>query len=165
MIKTIFIWLGVFLLAFILQTTLVPSLAIYGVKPDLLMLALFMMAIKTGVMPAIFIGFIIGLSQDIYSPSVLGQSALAKTLAGFFASLFNEKVMRLDPVILGIILILTFFVNDLSIYAVQVVKSGGSLGAVAKEIVGPTFPRALYTLVFAVIPILWEQFTVLKTRR
>jgi rod shape-determining protein MreD len=165
MIKSIFIWFGVFLGAFILQTTLVPSLAIFGVKPDLLMLALFLLAIKTGVMPAIFIGFIIGLSQDLYSPSILGQSALAKTLAGFFASLFNEKLMRLDPVILGIILILTFFVNDLAVYAVQVVKSGGSLGAVAKEIFGPTFPRALYTLVFAVIPILWEQFSVIKTRR
>jgi rod shape-determining protein MreD len=165
MIKTIFIWFCVFFGAFILQTTLVPSLAIFGVKPDLLMLALFMIAIKTGVMPAIFIGFIIGLSQDLYSPSILGQSALAKTLAGFFASLFNEKLMRLDPVILGIILILTFFVNDLAVYAVQIVKSGGSLGTVAKEIFGPTLPRALYTLIFAVIPILWEQFLVIKTRR
>jgi rod shape-determining protein MreD len=165
MIKTIFIWFGVFLGAFILQTTLVPTLAIFGIKPDFLMLALFMVAIKTGVMPAIFIGFIIGLSQDLYSPSILGQSALAKTLAGFFASLFNEKLMRLDPVILGIILILTFFVNDLALYTVQVVKSGGNLGSVAKEIFGPTFPRALYTLVFAVIPILWEQFSVIKTRR
>jgi hypothetical protein len=73
--------------------------------------------------------------------------------------------MRLDPVILAIILILTFFVNDLAVYAVQVVKSGGSLGAVAKEIFGPTLPRALYTLVFAAIPILWEQFLVVKTRR
>jgi rod shape-determining protein MreD len=165
MIKTIFIWIGVFFGAFILQTTLVPSLAIFGVKPDLLMLALFMVAIKTGVMPAIFIGFLIGLSQDLYSPSILGQSALAKTLAGFFASLFNDKVMRLDPVLLGIILVLTFFVNDLALYAVQVVKSGGNLGTVAKEIFGPTLPRALYTLIFAAIPILWEQFLVIKSRR
>jgi rod shape-determining protein MreD len=89
MIKNVFKWVVLFIGAFILQTTLIPSLSIMGIKPDLLVLVLFMMAIKTGIMPAIYIGFFLGLAQDLYSPSILGQCALAKTCSGFFASLFN----------------------------------------------------------------------------
>lgn len=151
--------------AFVLQTTLVPSFSIAGVKPDLLVLVLFMMAIKTGVMPAIYVGFVIGLGQDLYSPSILGQCALAKTIAGFFASLFNERVMRLDPFFQAILLIFTFFINDIAVYAVQIIKAGSSIGSIAPELFTSTLPRALYTLLFAIIPILWEQFSVAKIRR
>lgn len=165
MIKSILKWVALFISAFILQSTLVPSLSIMGIKPDLLVLVLFMMAIKTGIMPAIYVGFVIGLAQDIYSPSILGQCALAKTIAGFFASLFNEKIMRLDPVFLVVILIFTFFINDIAIFAVQLVKTGSTIGSFAPELLMSTLPRSLYTLLFAIIPILWEQFSVVKIRR
>jgi rod shape-determining protein MreD len=165
MMKSVLKWIAFFIGAFVLQTTLVPSLSIMGVKPDLLVLFLFMMAIKVGIMPAIYIGFVLGLAQDLYSPSILGQSALAKTIAGFFASLFNDKVMRLDPVFQAIILIFTFFINDIAVYIVQFVKTGTSFSGIVPELFGSTLPRSLYTLLFAIIPILWEQFSVVKIRR
>lgn len=165
MIKTFLKWVALFICAFVLQTTLIPSISIMGVKPDLLVLVLFMMAIKTGTMPAIYVGFLLGLAQDLYSPSILGQCALAKTLAGFFASLFNEKIMRLDPIFLIVILVFTFFVNDIAVYAVHFVKSGNSFNSIAPELLMSTLPRSLYTLLFAIIPILWEQFSVVKIRR
>ena len=165
MIKNVLKWVAFFIGAFVLQTTLIPSLSIMGVKPDLLVLVLFMMAIKTGIMPAIYIGFVLGLAQDLYSPSILGQSALAKTVAGFFASLFNDKIMRLDPIFQVVILVLTFFVNDIVVYVVQFVKAGDGLSGVIPELFSSTLPRSLYTLLFAIIPILWEQFSVVKIRR
>lgn len=165
MIKSILKWVAVFIGAFVLQTTLIPSFSVMGVKPDLLVLVLFMLAIKTGIMPAIYIGFVLGLAQDLYSPSILGQSALAKTVAGFFASLFNDKIMRLDPVFQVVILILTFFINDIAVYLVQFIKAGNGLGNLLPELFRSTLPRSLYTLLFAIIPILWEQFSVVKIRR
>jgi len=165
MMKSVLKWIAFFIGAFVLQTTLIPSLSIMGVKPDLLVLFLFMMAIKVGIMPAIYIGFVLGLAQDLYSPSILGQSALAKTVAGFFASLFNDKVMRLDPLFQAVILILTFFINDIAVYIVQFVKTGTSFSGIIPELFGSTLPRSLYTLLFAIIPILWEQFSVVKIRR
>lgn len=165
MIKNIFKWIALFILMFVLQTTLIPSLAIVGVKPDLIVLILFMLAIKVGVLPAIYVGFLVGLAQDLYSPAILGQSALAKTFAGFFAGLFNEKVMRLDPVVLVIILVLTFFVNDIVFYLVQILKNNGDASIIISELVTATLPRALYTLLFAIVPILWEQFAIARVRR
>jgi rod shape-determining protein MreD len=158
-------WIALFFAAFVLQTTIVPAISIMGVKPDLLVLFLFMLAIKVGILPAIYIGFVIGLVQDLYSPSILGQSALAKTVAGFFAGLFNEKVMRLDPLFQGVLLIFTFFVNDIVIFMVQFIKVEAHFTAIFPELFTYTLPRALYTLLFAIAPLLWEQFSVVKSRR
>ena len=104
-IKTIVKWIGLFFVVFVLQTTLAPAISIYSIKPDLLLIALFMLAIKTGALPALYIGFFLGLAQDIYSPVILGQNALAKTLAGFFAGLFYDKVMRRDPFFQAVLLV------------------------------------------------------------
>lgn len=158
MIKNVLKWVVLFALGFILQTTLIPSISILGVKPDLLVIVLFFLAVKTGIMPAVYVGFIIGLAQDLYSPSILGQNALSKTVIGFFAGLFNEKVVRIDPILQGVLLIFTFVINDAVFLLVQVVKMGGSAHVIGPELLTATLPRALYSLLFAVLPILWQFF-------
>ena len=73
-------WPMLFVLCFILQTSFVPSIAFFGVKPDLLMIILFFFSIRYGVLPGIFMGFVLGLTQDLYTPAILGQNALTKTI-------------------------------------------------------------------------------------
>lgn len=165
MIKNTFKWIGIFFLAFVMQTTIVPAISIYSIKPDLLLLGLFMLAMKNGVMPGLYVGFFLGLAQDIYSPVILGQNALSKTLAGFFAGLFNEKVMRLDPVFQAVLLVLTVLLGDLVFLVVQMVKSGGSVQMLGLEMVISSLPRAIYSLLFGLVPIFWEYFFQTKTKR
>ncbi len=165
MIKTILKWIGLFFLVFVLQTTLVPAISIYSIKPDLLFIILFLLAIKTGAMPALYIGFFMGLAQDIYSPVILGQNALAKTLAGFFAGLFNEKVMRLDPFFQAVLLVLTILLGDMIFLIVQMVKTGGTMQIFGIEMVTSALPRAIYSLVFGIIPIFWEYFFQTNAKR
>jgi len=165
MIKKILLWSGIFGACYVLQTTLVPVISIFGAKPDLLIVALFMLAIKEGAMPAVFVGFFLGLAQDVYSPAILGQNALAKTVAGFFASLFNEKVMRIDPVLQAVLLVVTFLLNDIIFMVVQMAKSSGSEKGLLIEIVITTMPRAVYSLVFAAVPFFWELFFQPASRR
>ena len=80
-------WAGIFLLCVVLQTTVVPLIGLSGITPDLLMVALFFFALKTGQMTAVWVGFFLGLGQDLFSTSILGQNALSKTIAGYFAGL------------------------------------------------------------------------------
>jgi rod shape-determining protein MreD len=119
-------WAGIFLLCIILQTTLVPAIGIFGAGPDLLMVALFFLARKTGPFGATWVGFFLGLAEDLYSPSILGQNALSRTVAGFFAGLFNERVMRVDFMFQLVLLLVTFFHHDALYYTVQMIKTGGS---------------------------------------
>ncbi|MFP4013224.1 MAG: rod shape-determining protein MreD [Chitinispirillaceae bacterium] len=158
-------WTGLFLLCFILQSTLVPYVKIFGVQPDLILLVLFLLSIKAGVMPGVYIGFLLGLGQDLFSAEILGQNALAKTIVGFLAGLFNEKVIRLDPVLQAVLLIMIFAVNDAVVMTVQIVKMGDPLNLVAGELLTATLPRAMYSLVFAIVPFVWDNVIQPVTRR
>jgi rod shape-determining protein MreD len=156
-------WLGVFLVCFILQTTVVRVIGISGVVPDLLMLALFFLAIKTGQMPAVWVGFLLGLAQDLFSPAILGQNALSKSVAGFFAGFFNEKMMRIDILIQLVLLLVTFVLSDALYFVIQIVKTGS--GNVLHDLVATTIPRALYSMLFALLPYLKDRFLSTSFRR
>ncbi|MBN1131365.1 MAG: rod shape-determining protein MreD [Chitinispirillaceae bacterium] len=165
MTRAIFRWSTLFLVCFVLQTTLVPALTVFGVRPDLLMIALFLLAVRTGQMTSVWAGFFLGLAQDLYAPSILGQNALSKAVAGFFAGFFNERVMRLDPLVQMVLLFLMFLVNDALFYLVQAVKSGGGGGIVVQGLLTVTGPRALYSMLFAILPYIKEHFFPSSHRR
>ena len=140
-------------------------IAIFGCKPDLLLLALCFLAFKTDVIPAVIAGFFLGLAQDFYAPEILGLNALAKTVTGFFAGLFNEKVMRVDPIFQLALLFLGFFIHDAVYIVVQIIKSGSPLQTIGTEIIAVTLPRAVYTLFIALIPIFREYLFSSASRR
>jgi len=158
MTKQILQWSGLVIIMYILQTTVTPVLAVFGVKPDFLVLVLFFLAIKTDAVPAVFAGFFLGLTQDFYSPVILGQNALSKTVSGFFIGLFNEKVMRIDPVFQLALLFLMFVLHDVIYFSVQIAITDATFPSIGMELLTLTIPRALYTLVFALIPVVREYF-------
>jgi rod shape-determining protein MreD len=156
-------WIGIFVLCFVLQTTVVPLISIAGVSPDLLMLALFFLALKNGQMTAVGAGFFLGLAQDLFSPSVLGQNALSKSIAGFFAGFFNERMMRVDFIFQIVLVFVTFLVNDAIYFIVQVVKADN--GSVVHNLIMTSVPRALYSMLFALLPYIRERFLPTSFRR
>jgi len=148
-------WAGWFLLCGILQSTLVPHIGIGSVRPDLVMLVLFNMSIRAGMMPGVFVGFFVGLGHDLFSPGLLGQNALAMSVTGFFAGIFNERVMRLDPIMRAALMAAAFVLNDSVLTIVSAMKLGGQMGTLPMELLTATLPRALYTIIFAAIPFVW----------
>ena len=150
-------WLIAFLVALILQTSFVPAISLAGIKPDLLVIVLFFFSLKYGVMPGIFVGFFLGLGQDLYSPSLLGQNALVKTVVGALIGLFNERVMRTDPLIKTVLLLVVFVVHDALFLVVQIVKLGDSVGVLFSGLFLHTLPRALYSVAVASLFYLWDM--------
>ena len=69
-------------LAFTLQTTWVNSLEIWSLKPDLLIVTLSLIALRSGPIVGAYMGLGVGILQDIYLPAYLGVNALAKSLIG-----------------------------------------------------------------------------------
>jgi rod shape-determining protein MreD len=147
-----------FVACFILQTSFIPSLAVFGAKPDLLMIILFFFSIRYGVMPGLFMGFLLGLMQDLYTPDILGQNALTKTLVGACIGLFNEKVMRTDPFVKTIILFVMFLVNDSIFLLILMVKNTHHFSILIPELFFKTVPRALYSVIVAALFYIWEFF-------
>ncbi len=154
--ETILKWLAAFIVCLILQTTLIPSIAIFSIQPDLIIMVFAFMCMRHGVMPGIFIGFFLGLSLDLYSPSMLGQNALAKTVIGFFLGFFNEKVMRTDTIMKIIILLISFFIHDIIFFGAELIKNGSSIIPLIPDLFTRTLPRAVYTIIVTFIVILWN---------
>ncbi len=165
MINKVIKWLLFIVVCFILQTTLIKAIAVSGVRPDLLVVALFMVATKTGVMQGVYLGFFMGLTQDLYSPAILGQTALSYSVIGYIAGLFNDKVIKLDPLLKAVLLIMLFLINDTLVMAVQSLKSGSGMGIMFPELLFFSLPRAFYSLLFASIPFVWEVFIQPAVRR
>ena len=69
-------------LAFTLQTTWVDFLEIWSIKPDLLIVTLSFIALRSGPIVGAYMGLGVGILQDIYLPADLGVNALAKSLIG-----------------------------------------------------------------------------------
>jgi rod shape-determining protein MreD len=150
-------WFIAFMVALILQTSFVPAISIAGIKPDLLVVVLFFFSLRYGVMPGLFVGFFLGLGQDLYSPSLLGQNALVKTVVGAFIGLFNERVMRADPLIKTVLLLVVFVVHDALFLVVQIVMLGSSVGVLFSGLFFHTLPRALYSVAVAALFYLWDM--------
>jgi rod shape-determining protein MreD len=158
MIIEIVAWIAVVCGCFALQTTLMPVMAIVGVQPDLLMVALLILSFQYGSVTAVWAGFFIGLCQDIYSPSVLGQNALAKAFAGFFMSLFNEHLMSTDPSIKLAVLGVAFILHDSIFMAVELFRHGTTAGALFLSLLTATLPRMLYSALFAAAYYFWDYY-------
>ena len=89
-----FITIGVSLLVLLVQTILVPYLAIGTIVPDLVLIWIVYLAITRGHIAATTAGFFLGLTMDILAgdDGMLGLSSFTKTLAGFLAGYtFSEN--------------------------------------------------------------------------
>jgi rod shape-determining protein MreD len=151
-------WLLLFLGCLAAQATLVPVIGVRGVQPDLVLMALFAFALRFGVLPSIYVGFAVGLCQDLYAPAILGQNALANSLMAAGVGMFNQRVMSLDPPVRMLLLLIAFVAHDAVFGLSEAVKTGGPLVPVALELLVRTIPRALYSVVIAWLLYLWERY-------
>ena len=75
----------------IIQTTIVPLIAINGVIPDLIIILLAFYALKMGQLHGTILGFIYGLLFDLITGGLLGSSMLSKTVTGFVIGYFYNE--------------------------------------------------------------------------
>jgi rod shape-determining protein MreD len=78
----------------LIQSTVMPHLTLWGVKPDLMLLVVISWSLLRGTREGIVWGFIGGLCLDLFSGAPLGLSALALLIASFFSSLGEATIFR-----------------------------------------------------------------------
>jgi rod shape-determining protein MreD len=84
--------------ACLLQTVIVPRLAIGGIQPDLFLILLFGLSLSIEPELAAAAGFLIGLYQDALSGAPLGLNAFALSVIGFLVSGLSQQVKTTQPV-------------------------------------------------------------------
>ncbi|MBN2373339.1 rod shape-determining protein MreD [bacterium] len=98
-------------LIILIQSTRFDFWAIRGIKPDLILLLIFAIAIKEGSISGTIFGFAGGIAQDIFSNGLLGAGAFAKSLWGYMMGKSNQR-LDTGSMTVQILLILFFSICD-----------------------------------------------------
>jgi rod shape-determining protein MreD len=99
--------------AAILQTTLVPHLAIWGIFADLPLLVVVSWSLLQGPREGMIWGFVAGLAVDLFSGAPFGASTLALIAVGALAGLGAATVFRAQIALPLLVMFLATIVYDL----------------------------------------------------
>ena len=141
--------IGLLLLAFIIQSTVVEHIAIRGIKPDFILIILIYVSLRSGSMIGVILGFSIGLLQDFYGPPAnLGLNALCKSLLGFSVGIGKEGLYKDSMLVLMLTLVISYITHDI-IY--HIIDARFTLDAVVSWFVGVSLPSVFYTVVLSLL--------------
>lgn len=79
---------------FVLQTSILPLLAYHGITADLMLLLTVSFAFLRGAKQGAFMGFSVGLMQDLATGTYFGVNTLARTLMGLLFGQFSDRVFK-----------------------------------------------------------------------
>lgn len=101
------IWGLLTLLTLVLQATVVPLMAIGGIRPDLLLIIVVSSALLQGKEQGVGLGFFAGLLQDLASGNIFGLNSLSKLATGYLAGSMERNVFK-ENVLLPVLAIIMF---------------------------------------------------------
>ena len=107
------------LVAFVGDTMVAPLLAIGGIAPDFSLIALVILGLAAGPLPATAGGFLLGLIQDLGNPTLLGLQALCKSCLGFGIGRLRGRLVFGMPLVEGVLVALAVVAHDLVLLLVQ----------------------------------------------
>ena len=81
------------------QWSIVPTLSVGGVTPDLPLILTLLLALRRGPEAGCLVGFVAGLLQDTAGGGLLGVQALTKALAGFGMGLLVGRFWVASPLV------------------------------------------------------------------
>jgi len=135
---------AIIVVALLIQLTLINSVTILGLKPDLIMIVVVVFSMLKGAKEGTVSGFTSGLLQDIFSTGLLGINALAKTVIGFSCGIIKEKIFHEH--ILFIIPVITFISSFIqSILILLLLRAFGIEYGLAWSLKQIALPEALYS--------------------
>jgi hypothetical protein len=99
--KKLLLYGGLVLLLVPVQTTLLPHVAIWDIKPDLGLVVAALIGVLAGELEGLLVGLAIGWILNLYSAGDLWLNLVTTGGAGLFAGLFARQVAEITPTILS----------------------------------------------------------------
>lgn len=133
----------IFFFAAIIEVTLLGSVQVISVKPNLFLVALIFISLFWGRSPGMWFGFASGMFLDLFSPEHMGLNTLLLTSAGFLigslaTTLYREKYVSQ---------ILTLLFVSMAEHLLYFAFSSGSPNSFIRFFIRYGVPGAIYTTV------------------
>lgn len=100
--KKFLVYLGLVLLLVPLQTTLLPHVAIWDIKPDLGLVMAALVGVLAGELDGLLVGLAVGWILNLYSAGDLWLNLVTTGGTGLFAGLLARQVAEITPTILAV---------------------------------------------------------------
>ena len=142
------IWLSVIIVTIIIQSTVLPLVAIQGIYPDMLLVVVVSYSLLSGKERGVGMGFFAGLVQDLAFGSVFGANTLSKLAIGYFFGLAERKVFKEHVLLPVATTAVATIVNCFFIFSILSIF-GYKIGIIP-SIVDNVLPLTLYNLVIAI---------------
>jgi hypothetical protein len=82
------------------QSVLLTHVSLWGVKPDLGLVAVCLIGLVGGELDGLLVGLALGWAMSLFSAQDLISSAVMKGAVGFLAGLAGRQVVNLSPIVL-----------------------------------------------------------------
>ena len=137
-----------FVICFVLQTTVAQWLSIFGAGPDFVLIFIVAIAIKHGPAAGVLWGFLAGFTQDVYAPvEWLGANTISLTVLGFIVGQLEERFLTLNlPAKVGV-LGFGFLLCDM----IYFFFTGLEKDVVTNLFFSKTLPECAYTMVIGAV--------------
>lgn len=140
--------------ALFLQVTLLNFVALWGVKPNLVLIIVAFNAFLRGSREGALVGFLGGLFEDLAAGSYIGMNALSTMAAGYLVGLTESKLYKDSSLMVVFLVWLSSFVSQSINYVLLLmtdvyVSPGTALFSVI-------IPAATYTALLA--PLFYRKF-------
>jgi len=137
-----------FVLCFVLQTTVAQWLQIFGAGPDLVVILIVSIAIKHGPAAGVLWGFLAGFTQDIYAPvEWLGANTVAFTVLGFLVGQLEERFLTLNLPTKIAVLGFGFLICDMLYFFL----TGLEKDVITNLFFSKTLPECAYTVIIGTV--------------
>lgn len=138
--------------ASIIQASVGDALSVYGIKPSLIFITVYALAIRSGELKGLTYGAVGGLVEDCLSGGLMGLFFSGNALAGFLAGRFGSRVFNIGEVanFTGIFLLSLAQGAYTAAAVITLISDGSLLDAVLHN----ALPQALMNAVFGTF-LLW----------
>ncbi|MBK8803131.1 MAG: rod shape-determining protein MreD [Fibrobacteres bacterium] len=134
-------------LALVAQATIAPLVSLYGVQPSLFLVVFVLFCLRTGALPAVWMGFFCGMALDTYSIGTVGAFSVALTIVGFSIGQLHERRVHLGYPLRVSLLGLAALLHDVIWHLV----SRHGLGHLPGFVLRVALPSTLYTMLIGAI--------------
>lgn len=118
--KKALVYAGLVLLLVPVQTTLLPHVAIWDIKPDLGLVVAALIGVLIGELDGLVVGLAIGWILSLYSAGDLWLNLVTTGGAGLFAGLLARQVAEITPTIFAVgLLVLSLVAGLVAVFSMK----------------------------------------------
>lgn len=154
------VYIGILLLIIPVQTTIMDYFSFGGIKPDLGLIAVYLIGIRMGETHGLMMGGMIGLLMDLFSGGMVGANLFTKPVVGWISGIAGRTILDVKILVsVGMLFGLSLFASFFIYFFLEILKGGSDLFVTFRWII---LPQALYdsamgAIILSLIPHRWRM--------